>query len=125
MHGYEFFCRFYASKVIVHDDCILYEFSSRNYNFRQFSPDRMCGTREKSDTACLSEYQRGEYLMIIVQVISVIAISALLIYMLFKGWNPIIAPLIAACLVLLFNGSNIISGLADLYISGFNQMITG
>ncbi len=62
--------------------------------------------------------------MIVVQVISVIAISALLIYMLFKGWNPIIAPLIAACLVLLFNGSNIMSGLADLYISGFNQMIT-
>lgn len=62
--------------------------------------------------------------MIVVQVISVIAISALLIYMLFRGWNPIIAPLIAACLVLLFNGSNIISGLADLYISGFNQMIT-
>ena len=62
--------------------------------------------------------------MIAIQVISVIAISALLIYMLFKGWNPIIAPLLAACLVAIFNGSNIMSSLADVYIPGFNQMIT-
>lgn len=62
--------------------------------------------------------------MIVIQVISVIAISALLIYMLFKGWNPIIAPLLAACLVMLFNGSNIVTGLAETYIPGFNQMIT-
>lgn len=62
--------------------------------------------------------------MIAIQVISVIAISALLIYMLFKGWNPIIAPLLAACLVMLFNGSNIMTGLAETYIPGFNQMIT-
>lgn len=61
--------------------------------------------------------------MIAIQVISVIAISALLIYMLFKGWNPIIAPLLAACLVMLFNGSNIMTGLAETYIPGFNQMI--
>lgn len=62
--------------------------------------------------------------MLAVQVISVIAISALLIYMLFKGWNPIIGPLIAACLVMLFNGSNILTGLAETYLPGFNQMIT-
>lgn len=53
--------------------------------------------------------------MIIVQVISVIAISALLIYMLFKGWNPIIAPLDRSLSRAALNGSNIISGLADLY----------
>lgn len=62
--------------------------------------------------------------MIVIQVISVIAISALLIYMLFKGWNPIIAPLLAACLVMIFNGTNILSGLAETYLPGFNQMIT-
>jgi H+/gluconate symporter-like permease len=62
--------------------------------------------------------------MIVVQVISVIAISALLIYMLFKGWNPIIAPLLAACLVMLFNGTNLMTGLTETYIPGFNQMIT-
>lgn len=62
--------------------------------------------------------------MLAIQVISVIAISALLIYMLYKGWNPIIAPLLAACLLMLFNGTNILSGLPELYIPGFNQMIT-
>lgn len=62
--------------------------------------------------------------MLAIQVISVIAISALLIYMLFKGWNPIVAPLLAACLLMLFNGTNILTGLPELYITGFNQMIT-
>ena len=61
--------------------------------------------------------------MLAVQIISVIAISALLIYVLYKGWNPIIAPLLAACLLMLFNGTNIKVGLAESYIPGFNSMI--
>ena len=62
--------------------------------------------------------------MLAIQVLSVIAISALLLYMLFKGWNPIIAPLLAACLLMLFNGTNIMSGLAESYLPGFNSMIS-
>lgn len=62
--------------------------------------------------------------MLAIQVISVIAISALLLYMLFKGWNPIIACILAAVLLLIFNGSNVFTGLTETYISGFNQMIT-
>ena len=62
--------------------------------------------------------------MVVLQVISVIAVSALLLYMIFKGWNPIIANILAACLLLLINGTNILTGLAETYIPGFNQMIT-
>ncbi len=62
--------------------------------------------------------------MVAIQVISVIAISALLIYMIYKGWNPIIANVLMACLLLLINRTNIMTGLAETYIPGFNQMIT-
>ena len=62
--------------------------------------------------------------MLALQVISVIGISALLIYVIFKGWNPIISYVLAACLLMVFNGTNIIRGLADIFIPGFNSMIT-
>lgn len=62
--------------------------------------------------------------MLAIQVISVIGISVLLIYMIFKGWNPIIANVLAACLLMIFNGTNIMTGLAETYIPGFNSMIT-
>jgi H+/gluconate symporter-like permease len=62
--------------------------------------------------------------MVILQVVVVIAVSALLIFMLFKGWNPIIAPLFAAVLLLFLGGTSITKGLADSYLPGFNQMIT-
>lgn len=62
--------------------------------------------------------------MLAIQIISVIAISALLIYMIYKGWNPVIAYLLMAILLMVFNGTSIVTGLAESYIPGFNMMIS-
>lgn len=44
--------------------------------------------------------------------------------MLFKGWNPVLAPIIAAVLLMITQGIDPIAGLADTFLPGFNQLIT-
>lgn len=60
---------------------------------------------------------------IAVQIIAVFAVSGLLIYLLYKGWSPIVTPPLMAVLLLLLSGVNPLVGMFDIFLQGFIQVI--
>lgn len=60
---------------------------------------------------------------IAVQIIAVFAISGLSIYLLYKGWSPIVTPAIMAVLLLIFSGTNPLTGMTDIFLAGFMQVV--
>lgn len=60
---------------------------------------------------------------IAVQIIAVFAISGLSIYLLYKGWSPVVTPALMAVLLLIFSGTNPLTGMMDIFLGGFTQVV--
>lgn len=60
---------------------------------------------------------------IAVQIIAVFAVSGLSIFLLYKGWSPIVTPVLMSVLLLIFSGVNPLTGLTDIFLQGFMRII--
>ena len=59
---------------------------------------------------------------IAVQIIAVFAVSGLSIFLLYKGWSPIVTPVLMSVLLLIFSGVNPLTGLTDIFLQGFMRI---
>ena len=60
---------------------------------------------------------------IAVQIIAVFAVSGLSIFLLYKGWSPIVTPVLMSVLLLILSGVNPLTGLTDIFLQGFMRVI--
>ena len=60
---------------------------------------------------------------IAIQIIAVFFVSALLIFLLYKGWSPILTPILMAALLFLISGQNVMEALSGTFLNGFIQIV--
>lgn len=60
---------------------------------------------------------------IAVQIIAVFAVSGLSIFLLYKGWSPVITPALMAVLLLALSGINPLTGLSEIFLTGFSSVV--
>lgn len=61
--------------------------------------------------------------MVIYQIIVVIAVSALWIFLMYKGWSPILTPLLMAALLFILTGQDVMASLTGTFINGFVTVV--
>ena len=61
--------------------------------------------------------------MIAYQIIIVFVVSALFIFLLYKGWSPILTPLLMAALLFILSGQNVMKSLTGTFLSGFTSIV--
>jgi len=55
-------------------------------------------------------------------IISVVAVSGLLIFLLYRGWSPLFTPIFCALLLLVLSGMDITTGLTETFMGQFTAM---
>lgn len=61
--------------------------------------------------------------MIAYHIVIVIAVAALGIFLLYKGWSPILTPILMAALLFILSGQNVMSSLTGTFLNGFIQVV--